>query len=133
MRLWSIHPKYLDSKGLVAVWREALLAQKVLEGKTKGYRNHPELDRFKSHEHPLAAIGKYLEYIHDESLERSYEFDYGKILVHKEVEKIKISEDRVEFEVEHMKDKLRKRDKTKYGELCDENGVELNEIFVISE
>ena len=47
MRLWSVHPKYLDSKGLVALWREALLAKQVLEGGTKGYRNHPQLDRFK--------------------------------------------------------------------------------------
>ena len=41
MKLWSIHPKYLDAKGLVALWREALLAQKVLDGKTEGYKNHP--------------------------------------------------------------------------------------------
>jgi len=30
MRLWTIHPKYLDRQGLLALWREALLAQKVL-------------------------------------------------------------------------------------------------------
>jgi len=30
MRLWSIHPKYLDRQGLLAVWRESLLAQSVL-------------------------------------------------------------------------------------------------------
>lgn len=23
MRLWSSHPKYLDAKGIVALWREA--------------------------------------------------------------------------------------------------------------
>ena len=39
MRLWSIHPKYLDCKGLVALWREALLAKKVLRGKTRKYAN----------------------------------------------------------------------------------------------
>ncbi|HEU5178767.1 MAG TPA: pyrimidine dimer DNA glycosylase/endonuclease V, partial [Burkholderiales bacterium] len=32
MRLWSLHPKYLDARGLVALWREALLAQAVLRG-----------------------------------------------------------------------------------------------------
>lgn len=37
MRLWSIHPRYLDTKGLVALWRETLLlAQAVLFGNTKG-------------------------------------------------------------------------------------------------
>jgi hypothetical protein len=29
---------------LVAVWREGLLAQAVLQGKTNGYKNHPQLD-----------------------------------------------------------------------------------------
>jgi len=38
MRLWTIHPKYLDAKGLVALWRETLLAKHVLEGKTPGYK-----------------------------------------------------------------------------------------------
>ncbi|HKX52383.1 MAG TPA: pyrimidine dimer DNA glycosylase/endonuclease V [Nitrosospira sp.] len=37
MRLWTLHPRYLDTKGLVAAWREALLAQKVLSGLTSGY------------------------------------------------------------------------------------------------
>ena len=47
MRIWSLHPRYLDAKGLVAVWRETLLAKHVLEGKTKGYKNHPQLNRFR--------------------------------------------------------------------------------------
>ena len=37
MRLWTLHPKYLDPQGLVALWREALLARAVLQGKTRGY------------------------------------------------------------------------------------------------
>lgn len=48
MRIWSLHPKYLDTKGLVALWRETLLAQHVLSGKTKRYKNHPQLARFKN-------------------------------------------------------------------------------------
>ena len=32
MRLWSLSPRYLDVKGLVAVWREGLLADAVLLG-----------------------------------------------------------------------------------------------------
>jgi hypothetical protein len=43
MRLWSLHPQYLDPQGLVALWREALLAQAVLRGKTRGYKHHPQL------------------------------------------------------------------------------------------
>lgn len=43
MRLWSLHPQYLDAKGLVALWREGLLAQAVLAGQTRGYKRHPQL------------------------------------------------------------------------------------------
>lgn len=48
MRLWSLHSRYLDSRGLVALWRESLRAQKVLMGDTIGYRHHPQLDRFRA-------------------------------------------------------------------------------------
>ena len=48
MRIWSLHPQYLDRQGLTAAWREGLLAQKVLTGTTKGYRNHPQLRRFRA-------------------------------------------------------------------------------------
>ena len=78
MRIWSIHPKYLDSKGLVALWRETLLAKHVLEDKTKGYRNHPQLNRFKSYSEPLAAINLYLNGVYNEALNRQYNFDYTK-------------------------------------------------------
>jgi Pyrimidine dimer DNA glycosylase (EC 3.2.2.17)/DNA-(apurinic or apyrimidinic site) lyase (EC 4.2.99.18) len=60
MRLWSLHPKYLDKLGLLGLWRESLLAQKVLLGKTKGYKNHPQLIRFKKTEDPILYIGTYL-------------------------------------------------------------------------
>ncbi len=79
MRLWSLHSKYLDSQGLVALWREALLAQAVLRGETRGYHNHPQLDRFKKHSAPLAAISLYLKAIHVEAEMRGYSFDKSKI------------------------------------------------------
>ena len=60
MRLWSLHPKYLDARGLVALWREALLAQAVLRGETRGYRHHPQLARFDD----VGAIAQYLSLIH---------------------------------------------------------------------
>lgn len=79
MRLWSIHPKYLDQKGLGALWREALLAKAVLEGKTKGYRNHTQLIRFKACADPLAAINGYLVGVWAEAQGRGYKFDDSKI------------------------------------------------------
>ena len=58
MRLWSIHPRSLDARGLVALWREGLLARKVLRGRTRGYRHHPQLQRFRDLRDPVAAIEK---------------------------------------------------------------------------
>jgi hypothetical protein len=79
MRLWTIHPGYLDAQGLVALWREALLARAVLRGKTRGYRHHPQLARFRAHPHPRYAINVYLAAIHAEAASRGYSFDAGKI------------------------------------------------------
>ncbi len=81
MRIWSLHPKYLDAAGLVALWRETLLAQKVLQGLTKGYRNHPQLDRFRNQPDPLAAIGAYLTGVLADADSRGYNFDRTKIVV----------------------------------------------------
>src|SRR5215469_13636323 len=72
MRLWTIHPKHLDAKGLVALWREALLAQKVLQGRTRGYRHHPQLFRFQATRNPAATIASYLAVVHEESVRRGY-------------------------------------------------------------
>jgi hypothetical protein len=53
MRLWSLHPKYLDAKGLVAVWR--LLAKKVSKEKQKDTKSL-ELIRFKEFKDSTKAI-----------------------------------------------------------------------------
>ena len=79
MRLWTLHPRHLDPQGLVALWREGLLAQAVLAGRTRGYTRHPQLQRFAAHPAPLDAMGAYLRAVHDEALARGYRFDLGKI------------------------------------------------------
>ena len=79
MRLWSLHPRYLDRQGLTACWREALLAQAVLAGRTKGYTRHPQLERFRLAPDPRAAVGDYLAAVADEADERGYRYDRGKI------------------------------------------------------
>jgi hypothetical protein len=68
MRIWSLHPEYLDTKGLVSLWRETLLAKKVLEGKTEGYKNHPQLIRFKKSDNPLKHINQYLMKVNSEPI-----------------------------------------------------------------
>lgn len=79
MRLWSIHPKYLDPQGLVALWREALLARAVLRGETRGYRHHPQLHRFQAHAAPRSAINAYLAAVLAEAEARGYSFDRSKV------------------------------------------------------
>ena len=115
MRLWSVHPKYLDAKGLVALWREGLLAQKVLEGGTRGYINHPQLYRFKDKRDPVSAIGKYLFHVHQESLRRGYSFDVKKIRAMKSRAIIEVTTGQVEFERQHLLSKLKSRDPPRYS------------------
>ncbi|MFC2093909.1 pyrimidine dimer DNA glycosylase/endonuclease V [Bacteroidota bacterium] len=135
MRLWSLNPKYLDSKGLLAVWREGLLAKKVLEGKTKGYKNHPQLIRFKNFEKPLAAINSYLYYIFLESQYRGYSFDKSKI---KRIELrniVTVTKGQLKFELEHLLKKLNIRDPEKFNEIKKLNiiNIETNPIFKVIE
>ena len=109
MRLWTIHPRYLDAKGLVAAWREALLAQKVLAGATRGYRHHPQLIRFQNHAKPLAAIATFLDGIAREAQTRGYDFDTSKILRRKFRGRIPETRGQLLHEWRHLKAKLRRR------------------------
>lgn len=110
MRLWSIHPSYLDTKGLVAVWREGLLALHVLRGQTKGYTNHPQLTRFKAHTNPVAAISIYLHFIVDEAEKRGYSFKREKLEPRMMIEPITVTLGQMIYEMEHLKKKLQTRD-----------------------
>jgi len=114
MRLWSIHPQYLDSKGLVALWREGLLAQNVLLGKTKGYKNHPQLIRFKNTDSPSSAIGKYLTVVADEADRRSYNFDRNKIVELTFKNRILVANGQMNYEFKHLLNKLKLRDQDLY-------------------
>lgn len=114
MRIWSLHPRHLDAKGLVALWREALLAQKVLRGETRGYRNHPQLARFKAHPDPLAAIAAYLHEVQREAEWRGYRFDAGKIGPFSKVQSIRVHDGQVAYEWVHLRAKLKVRDAAAY-------------------
>jgi len=109
MRLWSLHPRYLDPQGLVALWREALLAKAVLRGKTRGYTQHPQLQRFKAHRQPRLAINSYLAAVHDEATRRGYTFDRSKIGPLRLVQPIPVTSGQLEFEWLHLRRKLAAR------------------------
>lgn len=104
-------------KGLVAAWREGLLAQKVLEDRTKGYRNHPQLKRFRASSDPPGAIGSYLRALHAEAAKRGYRFSEEKITPASFNGTIPCTRGQVLYEWNHLKRKLRLRDAQRYTEL----------------
>jgi Pyrimidine dimer DNA glycosylase len=130
MRLWSLHPSLLDRVGLVALWREALLAQKVLAGATKGYRRHPQLDRFRQSGQPVRAIASYLWSVADEAKERGYLFDVSKIAMRRGSFTILVTRGQLAYEFTHLKKKLRQRD-PKRLQLVDRKPVKVNSTFQV--
>lgn len=110
MRIWSLHPEYLDARGLVAVWREALLAQAVLRGATRGYRHHPQLARFRRRRSPAGAVAEYLRHVYAEALARGYRFDRDLIGSVAARGRIPVTRGQLEHERAHLKAKLAQRD-----------------------
>jgi hypothetical protein len=71
-------------------WREALLAQKVLQG-------------------TLAAISAYLWAVHDEATRRGFEFDASKITRDRRALSLTVTKGQLAFEHQHLMKKLRRR------------------------
>ena len=132
MRLWSLHPKYLDTKGLLAVWREALLARKVLEGNTKGYKNHPQLVRFKNSGNPISAINIFLQAVYDESCSRGFCFDKSKLQKASPVS-IPVTSGQLAFEGTHLKNKLFHRSPKDLDAMSEIKDLKLNPVFYLVE
>src|SRR4029450_13623952 len=101
MRLWSLHPRYLDARGLVALLREALLARAVLRGKTRGYRHHPQLARFRAHVSPRLAVSGYPAGIEAERAGRGYHFDRRKVGVVRRVRLMPVTRGQLDYEWQH--------------------------------
>lgn len=131
MRLWTIHPRYLDAQGLVAVWREGLLALKVLRGGTQGYRHHPQLIRFRACPDPLAAITAYLHGIYAEASARGYRFDDAKLPPYMPIEPLPETRGQLLFEWGHFKHKLMDRNPNLYAVLQDIPVPEAHPLFRI--
>jgi len=132
MRLWSIHPKYLDPKGLVALWREALLAQKVLAGQTRGYTHHPQLIRFKENPHPEKIIALYLNAVCDEADQRGYQFDRKKINSRPRIgTQLTVTRGQIQFENDHLFRKLENRHPEFYEKLSKVKRIQPHPLFRI--
>ncbi len=131
MRLWSLHPKYLDAKGLVALWREGLLALHVLQGKTKGYKHHPQLERFRASGQPIQAINAYLEVVLHEAVARGYQFDASKICPIKLAVPMTVTKGQLAYEYTHLKKKLWLRDRKRYTSIKDLKKITPHPLFKV--
>ena len=100
----------MDSRGLVALWRETLLAQAVLLGKTKGYLHHPQLDRFREQRQSASLVATYLRFVHDEAVRRGYGFAAEKIHCARTGRKLTVARGQLDFEWQHLMRKLKVRD-----------------------
>ena len=133
MRLWTLHPKYLDSQGLVALWREALLARAVLRGETRGYQHHPQLERFRSHPASQLAIDAYLSAVYEEAGSRGFSFDGSKFCERGAVIQITATSGQIEHEWNHLLSKLSSRSPAIYERWRMTSQPECHPIFCLME
>ena len=131
MRLWTLHPRYLDAQGIVALWREALLARAVLRGRTRGYTRHPQLDRFRGHPSPRSAINAFLAEVHRDSLRRGYSFDASKLGPVRGECRMEATSGQLEHEWAHLRRKLRARSREDYERIRRIDSPAPNPLFRI--
>ncbi len=129
MRIWSLHPRYLDRQALVAGWRETLLAQAVLAGRTKGYTRHPQLERFREHPQPIEAVGAYLDAIAVEAEQRGYRFDRSRIIRFAPVDRIDVADGQLAYEWDHLRAKLAVRSPQRLADLSEVVSPEPHPLF----
>ena len=133
MRIWSLHPQYLDPQGLVALWRETLLAQAVLGGLTKGYTQHPQLLRFKACSNPVQAVAQYLTAVSDEATKRGYNFDVSKIAAHDTIAPLPVNGGQLAFEWQHLMSKLQARSPTVAAQWREVTAPAAHPMFVVQD
>lgn len=109
VRLWSVHPRYLDPAGLCGLWREALLAQAVVGGEKKGYRRHPQARRVLEERDPRGAIRSYLRGVWEEGCRRGYRLDPRRIAWWDREARMTVPRGQLEYELVLLAVKLEAR------------------------
>lgn len=132
MRLWTLHPRYLDPQGLAALWREALLARAVLRGETAGYRHHPQLLRFQLHVAPKSAINAYLGSVLVEAESRGYSFNRRKVGPVRANVQIESTAGQLRYEWQHLMRKLSARSPSLHRRLRSVASPESHPLFSIT-
>lgn len=135
MRLWSIHPRYLDRQGLTALWREGLGALTSIKP-GKGYHNHPQLDRFKKSNHQELLLQYYMRKVLWEAEARGYKFDASKLKplrIPSSREQIPVTRGQIEFEMKHLYKKMKERSIPQFSKNIKPKNVILNDCFYMIE
>lgn len=134
MRLWSLHPRYLDRQGLIAAWREALLAQAVLLGRTRGYTRHPQLLRFREQHAPERAIAALLLGLLNEADARGYRFTREKIESDPaEVPPIAVTRGQLDYEWSLLSERMLRRSPDVAARWADLREAEPHPLFTVVE
>jgi hypothetical protein len=79
--------------------------------------NHPQLERFKSMLHPVAAIEYYLHSVFEEAVRRGYHFDISKLGPKPRCLKITVADGQLQYELDHLKAKLKLRDLVRFQKI----------------
>ena len=99
----------------------------------QGYKNHPQLNRFKAEDNPLEAINQYLAEVWDEATRRGYNFDRNKIDFDFQKIKIDVTLGQLQYEFNHLLKKLEQRDPERYKQFEKLKMVDCAEIFDVKE
>lgn len=113
----------------MAVWREGLLARAVLRGVTRGYRYHPQLERFRGHAAPVSAINNYLRAIASEADARGYKFDRSRIGPIRNLSKIAVTHGQLDFEINHLRSKIQARSPSEIDRLPKKQAILCHPVF----
>jgi hypothetical protein len=130
MRIWSIHPKYLDSKELLNLWNETIQAKNEFLTKFSGHFSNKQLERFLDLKNPLEAINSYMSSIYREAVKRDFsvddsfmDWDFDDSI------QIPVTAGQISHEISKLKSRLRERDEKKLQKLNGRTFLELHPIF----
>ena len=134
MRIWSLHPQYLDQKGLGGQWEEGIIAQNTLFFQEGKYLNYPVLHRVKAHQEPVAWIGMYLnEILKEANVNRGYNYNDQLIKQLKPTLPMPVTRGQLYYEWTLLQGRLQKRDPVKMSlnDGVDINNIKANPMFYV--
>ncbi len=136
MKLWSLHPRHMDHTRLLALWRTALAARDIIEGRASDYRVDRSIYRFMGRLDSDRAINTYIYYIWLEAKGRGYRFAreeaLKKELIDTEI-KIPVTSGQLLFEAWKLLTKISQTNPDWISRLAIEKCFEANPVFRVVE